>query len=153
MEIFLKKTFDTWSIFEEELEAFCDEHHIIIRKEDCKLFNETDLIYKTFKYQFVKYECVHAGKPRENKKDNSRKDQSSQAIGCPFKFRIRYDKKSNKLVFSDAGGCMQHNHPVSEFLYRNHPLTKQKKLFSNDIATELITDLIITKADKLDANF
>ena len=60
MEIFLKKTFDTWSIFEEELEAFCDEHHIIIRKEDCKLFNETDLIYKTFKYQFVKYECVHA---------------------------------------------------------------------------------------------
>ena len=76
MEIFVKKTSDTWSIFEEELEAFCDEHHIIIRKEDCKLFNETDLIYKTFKYQFVKYECVHAGKPRENKKDNSRKDQS-----------------------------------------------------------------------------
>ena len=99
----------------------------------------------------MKYECVHAGKPRENKKDNSRKDQSSQAIGCPFKFRIRYDKKSNKLVFSDAVGCMQHNLPVSEFLYRNHPLTKQKKLFSNDIATELITDLIITKADKLDA--
>ena len=70
------------NFFEKVLDDFCDEYFLILRKEDCKLFNETDKIFDTFRYQYVKFESVYGGKPRENKKDNARKDQSSQAIEC-----------------------------------------------------------------------
>ena len=47
MEIFFKKTFDSWEFFEKELDDFCDEYFLILRKEDCKLFNETDKMFDT----------------------------------------------------------------------------------------------------------
>ena len=79
------------------------------------------------RYQYVKFECVYGGKSRENKKDNTRKDQSSQAIECSFKFRLRYDKKFNKLVFTDR---FNHTHKkcVSFMFYLINYINFQKKI-------------------------
>ena len=59
-------------------------------------------------------------------------------------------KKDNTIVKGDTY-CDKHNHPVTELLYKNHPLIKQRKLKSNSITSELVENLILTQADRHDA--
>ena len=124
MEIFFKKTFDSWEFFKKELDDFCDEYFLILRKEDCKIFNETDKFFDTFRYQYVKFECVYGGKPRE--KHNTRKDQSSEAIECSYKFRLRYDKKLNKHVITERFNYT-HKKCVGFMFYLINYINFQKK--------------------------
>ena len=148
MEEFSKQKFESYEEFQQKLQLFCESKFQVLRVQDCKLIPESDTLAKRFHYQFARYECVHGGKPRENKKDKSRPDQSSQALDCPFYFRMR--KKDNTIVKGDTY-CDKHNHPVTELLYKNHPLIKQRKLKSNSIASELVENLILTQADRHDA--
>ena len=148
MEKFSKQTWNSFDEFQDSLQQFCDSNFHVLRVQDCRKIPETDSLAKKFKYQYARYECVHGGKPRENKKDLSRPDQSSQALQCPFYFRIK--KCGDKIVIGDTH-CDRHTHDVTELLYKSHPLTKQKKIKSNSTAMELVENLIVTKADRHDA--
>ena len=96
MEKFSKQTWNSFDEFQDSLQQFCDSNFHVLRVQDCRKIPETDSLAKKFKYQYARYECVHGGKPRENKKDLSRPDQSSQALQCPFYFRMR--KSGDKIV-------------------------------------------------------
>jgi len=148
MENFSKQTWNSFDEFQDSLHQFCQSNFHVLRVQDCRLIPQTDSLAKKFKYQYARYECVHGGKPRENKKDKSRPDQSSQALQCPFYFRIK--KSGNKIVVGDTY-CERHTHDVTELLYKSHYLTKAKKIKTNSTAMELVENLIVTKADRHDA--
>jgi hypothetical protein len=145
MDDFFKKSFNSWSEYEIEFQKWCDIYYQPAVKRSSELMSETDPISKTFKYNFVVYNCHHAGSVREGKVDNSRLNQQTECIGCN-EFKLFYNKKLNKYCFRPKVNLI-HNHDLNERRYNNYAHVRNKKMNNNQAMKKQLTeDLLLSKA-------
>lgn len=64
----------------------------------------------TFVKKDITYKCINSGVSRETKINNTRENQKTNCIECPFYFNVNFSVK--KRCFEITKSCIEHNHPV-----------------------------------------
>ena len=95
---FISKSFGSYLLFKEQLQELCDQIFLCVVKMSGKKLKVSDAFFNLFLYEYVRYECVHFGKPNNTVTNNSRPNQKTNKIGCTFYFR---------LVFNENEKCMK----------------------------------------------
>ena len=101
MENFFNQTFESFSIFNESLQNWKDQFYQPVNKRSSEKLKEpyTNEDIEKFVYKIIRLKCCHGEKPRSNCKDNSRPDQNTSCIECPFIATLYFDQSQRVLKF------------------------------------------------------
>ena len=94
MEEFILKSFESFKLFLDKLNELSDKICLCVVKRPGNKLKESDPLKILFEYEYVKFECLHFGKPNQKKTDNSRPNQKTNKIGCEFYFRLKFNEIS-----------------------------------------------------------
>lgn len=89
----------------------------------------SDAIAARFVKKDITYGCTHGGTARDNKVDNSRKNQKTNCLDCPFRLQVRLHKSYEYFEFTKCE--FEHNHPIGAVYFENLP--NQRRLNEEQI--------------------
>lgn len=148
MEKFLQTAFfNDWNDYESKFIAWCDLYYLPINIRSSKLFNEKlepDL-FARFKYKYAYYKCHHSGENRSHQIDQSRPNQNTDCLQCPFNFSIHHNKKTNTIIIGKIIRS-DHNHQLNEAIYKSYSFVRNRLFHENEEANLLTTNLMKAKA-------
>jgi hypothetical protein len=136
---FTTKTFNSQNEFEIALKEYCSSNNVTLRRRNSKTNKNLDSL-AMFPYLYIRYECIHFGKPRQHTTDGSRPNQSTNHMGCTFCFEVKVQLQEMLLSFK-GDICMKHTHSDSVEIYKNQ--AQNRRLEQQEV--EYITDLIQVK--------
>ena len=95
MEEFILKSFGSFALFLIELQVLCDKIFLCVVKKSGSKLKIIDPFWKSFEYEYVRFECLHFVKPNQIKAYNSRSNQKTNKIDCEFYFRLKFNEAEN----------------------------------------------------------
>jgi hypothetical protein len=146
MQDFFEKTFESFQDFTVSFQNWKDQYYQPLNKRSSEKLKEPvskDDIEK-FVYKTLRIKCCHGEKPRNNTKDNSRPDQNTGCIQCPFVATLYFDSNQRVLKFGKTRN-LTHNHKIGQEVYQNETMNRNAKIQNNQEAIELIKTLADVK--------
>ena len=87
-ELFLATTYWTSEdLFLASLKQYSKDTNCLYNKKDSKANKNLDSYWR-FPFKFMHYRCIHGGKLRENKVDETRPKQSTIKLDCPVNWKM-----------------------------------------------------------------
>lgn len=106
--------------------------------------NYTEEEILKFEKMRIQFKCVHGGVERTNVKDNSRKNQTTNNLNCPFQININYSDK--KKLLEKKSFNLAHNQIICKETYEQY--SQNRRL--NDEQKEYCKDLFAVKGNVRD---
>jgi hypothetical protein len=116
-------TYDTYNEFETKFQEYCRVNYLLMHVEDSHLIKEPCLVH--LKYSDVRLCCIHYGKhkPKHSDEKTNRHNTKSMRRECLCSIKLVVEVKTKKLIVKDVNS--EHNHPVSEKLYKMYPKNRK----------------------------
>ena len=124
------QTFPTFNSFEQCLHQYEESTYCKYWKRDSrsiaaakKRLKKPQHFNEEIKYAEVTYCCQQGGRYFPGRGKGERPNTSTIKQGCPSRIRAKASTDGNSLVIMDL--CEEHNHEVSELLYRHIPSNRR----------------------------
>jgi DNA-directed RNA polymerase subunit RPC12/RpoP len=125
----LGQSFASYAEFKKSLDRYCcltNQMLTIIDSHKMQTSSPSKIpLLEKFVYRYATFGCIHYGNPYEGKRGKmaktsaeKRENTRSLKIGCPCSLRITYKEKSKDLVITNFDFNLEHNHPISNELYK-----------------------------------
>ncbi|EGZ14246.1 hypothetical protein PHYSODRAFT_512468, partial [Phytophthora sojae] len=99
-----------------------------VKARNSKVHDPADKVPESFEHYARRLECIHAGKYKLRETGKRLRQQSCQ-IECPAQInacvrRVGTDPSRWVVCVTKIVVSLEHNHPVSESLFKHHPRTR-----------------------------
>jgi hypothetical protein len=115
---------------------------INIRSSNClkgEKYTPEDIL--KFEKKRMQLKCVHGGVERTSVKDNSRKNQATNNLDCPFQINVNFSKTKKVLEITNYN--LSHNHIICKEAFEQY--AQNRRL--NEEQTEFCKDLFAVKGN------